>query len=420
MQMRARFGQRNAPVECSSNREKRSGPLETRIVQQMDDDLGALIVHDQFSGKWFYKMRGTANRVARLLCLRCHGNSNAIETGILMASITYVESSQWDTDHRLREFLRIVKLSACDYALCFLAFGQCPAIDALFRQDSVSSGNTEAILNSSFIPSGTTIPVTTASPTNDEALLKFSQGNYLLKTPRQLTPGFALLGAHQRFDETSPLTGQDTFAVEPDATEAFCFSSSSHAQRLKQRRLKHHHVSMEFGIHHPLPSCPLDCFWAANCLTTGQRCWSRANPDVDPEVDNRDLQAGPTFSRLSQDSANFLTPVLAHRPSESLRVDSIWSHPWFRRGLLRRLTPVAPPPRAVSTNRETHRENLESLVPYRALLPPEAPVPSSQRVYTCLTQADPTANDLRLSQPADMTSILMVSQSANPDLDFSV
>ncbi|TGZ71029.1 hypothetical protein CRM22_002870 [Opisthorchis felineus] len=172
----------------------------------------------------------------------------------------------------------------------------------------------------------------------------------------------------------------------------------------------------------PYSGPPVDIFSLGVTLltaVTGQRCWSRANPDVDPIykqwVDRRDLHAGPIFSRLPPDLANFLTRVLAHQPSERLTVDGVRSHPWFRRGLLRRLTPVAPPPRPVSTNRETYQDSLESSVSCRASLQPDAPVPSSQPVYTCLTQADPTANDLRLSQPADMTSMLMASQSANPD-----
>ncbi|KER20211.1 hypothetical protein T265_11182 [Opisthorchis viverrini] len=172
----------------------------------------------------------------------------------------------------------------------------------------------------------------------------------------------------------------------------------------------------------PYSGPPVDIFSLGVTLltaVTGQRCWSRANPDVDPIykqwVDRRDLHAGPIFSRLPPDLANFLTRVLAHRPSERLTVDGVRSHPWFRRGLLRRLTPVAPPPRPVSTNRDTHRDSLESSISSRDSLQPDAPVPSSQPVYTCLTQADPTANDLRLSQPADMTSMLMASQSADPD-----
>ncbi|VDP93455.1 unnamed protein product [Echinostoma caproni] len=80
---------------------------------------------------------------------------------------------------------------------------------------------------------------------------------------------------------------------------------------------------------------------------TGQRCWTRANPRVDAVysqwVDRRNLHSGPVFSRLPPDLANFLTRALAHRPSERLTVDGIRAHPWFRRGLARRLTPVAPP-----------------------------------------------------------------------------
>lgn len=80
---------------------------------------------------------------------------------------------------------------------------------------------------------------------------------------------------------------------------------------------------------------------------TGQRCWSRANPSVDPVyrqwTERKDLHTGPVFSRLPPDLANFLTRALAHKPSERLTIQDIRAHPWYQRGLSRRLTPVASP-----------------------------------------------------------------------------
>ncbi|KAF6770719.1 hypothetical protein AHF37_10747 [Paragonimus kellicotti] len=97
---------------------------------------------------------------------------------------------------------------------------------------------------------------------------------------------------------------------------------------------------------------------------TGQRCWSRANPDVDPVykqwTDRRDLHTGPIFSRLPPDLANFLTRALAHRPTERLTVEGIRGHPWFRRGLLRRLTPVSPPPHFTSGGPRSDENSMNS------------------------------------------------------------
>lgn len=97
---------------------------------------------------------------------------------------------------------------------------------------------------------------------------------------------------------------------------------------------------------------------------TGQRCWSRANPRVDAVysqwVDRRNLHSGPVFSRLPPDLANFLTRALAHRPSDRLTVEGIRAHPWFRRGLARRLTPVAPP---ISVSKGTVSPHLRSDAP---------------------------------------------------------
>ncbi|KAF7256611.1 hypothetical protein EG68_05890 [Paragonimus skrjabini miyazakii] len=161
---------------------------------------------------------------------------------------------------------------------------------------------------------------------------------------------------------------------------------------------------------------------------TGQRCWSRANPDVDPVykqwTDRRDLHTGPIFSRLPPDLANFLTRALAHRPTERLTVEGIRGHPWFRRGLLRRLTPVSPPPRFASGGPRSNENSMESIASSFTSVggfQSDAPVPSSQPISSCLTQTtDRTGNDLRLSQPADMASMLMASQAvydagANPE-----
>lgn len=80
---------------------------------------------------------------------------------------------------------------------------------------------------------------------------------------------------------------------------------------------------------------------------TGQRCWSRADSSVDSTYKQfcvrQDLHTGPVFSRLPPDLVNFLTRSLAHSPADRLTIPEIRSHPWFRRGLARRLTPVAPP-----------------------------------------------------------------------------
>lgn len=135
---------------------------------------------------------------------------------------------------------------------------------------------------------------------------------------------------------------------------------------------------------------------------TGQRCWSRANPRVDTVysqwVDRRNLHSGPVFSRLPPDLANFLTRALAHRPSDRLTVEGIRAHPWFRRGLARRLTPVAPP---ISISKDTMSPHLRS----------DAPVPSSQPISSSFTQTESVVHEMHLSQPADIASMIMASQA---------
>ncbi|CAH8588793.1 unnamed protein product [Dicrocoelium dendriticum] len=160
---------------------------------------------------------------------------------------------------------------------------------------------------------------------------------------------------------------------------------------------------------------------------TGQRCWSRANPITDPVykqwVARKNLHSGPLFSRLPPDLMNFLTRALAHPPAERLSVEAIRAHPWYQRGILRRLTPVAPPPRVAVSSVSTSEDSMNSATSIHTYSPgfqSDAPVPSSQPVISCLPQNGPTANDLRLSQPSDIASMLLASQAvystdANPE-----
>ncbi|THD26480.1 Non-specific serine/threonine protein kinase [Fasciola hepatica] len=170
---------------------------------------------------------------------------------------------------------------------------------------------------------------------------------------------------------------------------------------------------------------------------TGQRCWTRANPQVDTMysqwTDRRNLHSGPVFSRLPPDLTNFLTRALAHRPGDRLTVEEIRAHPWFRRGLARRLTPVSPPTStSSSTKSPRHLSNAPvSFVPRKSPVPffnsSNPTVPSSQPISSSFTQTESVMHEMHLSQPADIASMLMASQAvydnrANPEdvrLSFS-
>ncbi|CAL8103196.1 unnamed protein product [Calicophoron daubneyi] len=141
---------------------------------------------------------------------------------------------------------------------------------------------------------------------------------------------------------------------------------------------------------------------------TGQRCWLQAHPSDSVYaqwINRQNFHNGPIFSRLPPDLVNFLTRALAHRPNDRLTIEGIRAHPWYHRGVARRLTPVSPPPPShTNTPNSKTGQSLGSVH--------LASVPSSQPAFvSSLTQIGQTESDLRLSQPADISSMLMASQA---------